>query len=958
MYPDDAVSEPARSFLSAECETAALMRSLDWASGPLGPPHRWPQSLKTLVEVMLAAKQPMFIAWGAERTLLYNDGYMEILASKHPSAMGRDFLKVWSEIQDDLVPIVVQAYGGYPVHMSDITLFMERKGYREETHFAFSYTPVRDERGTVAGFFCPCVEITDHVFAERRRIAEAARLQRLLESTPGFSAFLSGPDLRFEFTNRAFSRLVGGRDCIGRTVTEALPEIAAQGFPAELYNVYETGVRYKAYRTPVRIQASPDAPAEERILDFIYEPVLDDIGGVTGVFVQGYDVTEQVRAEANVQEHQERLAVILEQIPLGVGMFGPTGCFTLHNAVLADLIGDKIPSRQQKAMEKWQAFDARGNLLDVEDYPGVRSLRGEDASQPVNFRHVQAGEERWIRASAAPLRDSAGQVTGGVLVAQDVTDEVNNQRALRQSEERLRKMLEIGTVGIIFFRIDGCIVEANDAFFAMTGYTRDQIAAGALRYDDLTYTGWEWRDHQTFSELSATGQSGPFEMEFSLRDGSRKWVLCASQKLDDATAIEFIIDISARKEAETKLHELNDTLEYRVSQRTAELAQAQEALRQSQKLEAMGQLTGGVAHDFNNLLMPIIGGLDLLQRRGIFDERAPRIIEGALASAERAKTLVQRLLAFARRQPLQPTAVNIGRLIEGMADLISSTTGPQVRVATEVAEGLPLAWAEANQIEMALLNLSVNARDAMPEGGVLTISATEETVGGTHQAGLRAGRYICLSVTDTGIGMDEATLKRAIEPFFSTKGIGKGTGLGLSMVHGLVAQLGGGMTIGSQPERGTKVQIWLPVAANSVEVVAAEEAAEATMTVGTALLVDDDELGRTSTTDMLDDLGYTVVETASAEAALQLLAEGLRPDIVITDHLMPGMPGTKFARKVRRQFPAMPVLIISGYAEVEEIGSDLPRLTKPFRRADLAAAIADMKTAARPEPLLSGQSSE
>ncbi|WP_331593586.1 PAS domain-containing protein [Pedomonas sp.] len=907
---------------------------------------------------MLAAKQPMFIAWGAERTLLYNDGYMEILASKHPSAMGRDFLKVWSEIQDDLIPIVAQAYGGHPVHMSDITLFMERKGYREETHFSFSYTPVRDERGIVAGFFCPCVEITDHVFAERRRIAEAARLQRLLESTPGFSAFLSSPDLRFEFTNRAFSRLVGGRDCIGRTVTEALPEIAAQGFPAELYNVYETGVRYKAYRTPVRIQASPDAPAEERILDFVYEPVLDDIGGVTGVFVQGYDVTEQVRAEANVQEHQARLAVILEQVPLGVGMFGPTGCFTLHNAVLADLIGDKIPSRQHKAMEKWQAFDARGNLLDVEDYPGVRSLRGEDASQPVNFRHVQGGEERWIRASAAPLRDSAGQVTGGVLVAQDVTDEVNNQRALRQSEERLRKMLEIGTVGIIFFRIDGCIVEANDAFFAMTGYTRDQVAAGALRYDDLTYTGWEWRDHQTFSELSATGQSGPFEMEFSLRDGSRKWVLCASQKLDDATAIEFIIDISARKEAETKLHELNDTLEYRVSQRTAELAQAQEALRQSQKLEAMGQLTGGVAHDFNNLLMPIIGGLDLLQRRGIFDERAPRIIEGALASAERAKTLVQRLLAFARRQPLQPTAVNIGKLIEGMVDLISSTTGPQVRVTTQVEEGLPLAWAEANQIEMALLNLSVNARDAMPEGGVLTISATEETVGGTHQAGLRVGRYICLSVTDTGIGMDEATLKRAIEPFFSTKGIGKGTGLGLSMVHGLVAQLGGGMTIASQPERGTKVQIWLPVAANSVEVVAAEEAAEATMTVGTALLVDDDELGRTSTTDMLDDLGYTVVETASAEAALQLLAEGLRPDIVITDHLMPGMPGTKFARKVRRQFPAMPVLIISGYAEVEEIGSDLPRLTKPFRRADLAAAIADMKTAARPEPLLSGQPSE
>src|SRR5690606_18517555 len=218
-------------------------------------------------------------------------------------------------------------------------------------------------------------------------------------------------------------------------------------------------------------------------------------------------------------------------------------------------------------------------------------------------------------------------------------------------------------------------------------------------------------------------------------------------------------------------------LEYRVAQRTAELAQAQEALRQSQKLEAMGQLTGGAAHDFNNLLMPISGGLDLLQRRGVSDERAPRIIEGALASAERAKTLVQRLLAFARRQPLQPTAVDIKKLVEGMADLISSTTGPQVRVVTDVADGLPFAWAEANQIEMALLNLSVNARDAMPEGGTLTISAVEETVTGSHRAGLQNGRYISLAVVDTGIGMDDLTVKRAIEPFFSTKGIGKGTGL-------------------------------------------------------------------------------------------------------------------------------------------------------------------------------------
>lgn len=954
MFAEDADASMVLDFLHADCEAAALIRKHNWAATPLGPAMDWPQPLKTLVEVMLAGTQPMFIAWGAGRTLLYNDAYSQLLASKHPRAMGRDFLEVWAEIRDKIVPIVEQAYAGQPVHMEDITLYLERKGYLEEAHFAFSYTPVRHE-GVVAGFFCPCVEITDQVSSERRRIAEIERHQRLLESAPGFSTYLSGPELRFEFVNRAFRQLMGGRDCVGKTVADVLPDIAAQGFTNLLQNVFNTGKRYVAFHRPVRIQPAEDLPAEERILDFIYEPVRDDAGTVTGVFSQGYDVTDQVRAEEHVREHRAQLALILDQVPLGLGMFDVFGQFTVHNQLLLELVGNRIPSSQNQATAEWQAFDADGNLLSTQEFPAVRALRGNDASQPVIFRRISEGAERWVRASAASLRDANGEVTGGVFVAQDVTDEVNAQRDLRRSEERLRKMLEISTVGIIFFHIDGHIIEANQSFLATTGYTREEIETGTLRYNDLTYVGWEWRDRQTAAELSESGQSGPFEMEISLRDGSRKWVLCASQRLDQDTAVEFIIDISARKEAETKLLDLNDTLEFRVAQRTAELAQAQEALRQSQKLEAMGQLTGGVAHDFNNLLMPIIGGLDLLQRRGVIDERAPRIIEGALASAEKAKTLVQRLLAFARRQPLQPTAVDIKKLVESMADLIASTTGPQVRVATDVADGLPFAWAEANQIEMALLNLSVNARDAMPEGGRLIISAVEETVAGPHRAGLQKGGYICLSVVDTGIGMDDLTAKRAIEPFFSTKGIGKGTGLGLSMVHGLVAQLGGGMAIDSQPGFGTRVAIWLPVAVDAARVTAVEEVVEQTVTVGLALLVDDDELGRTSTADMLDDLGYTVVEANSAEAALALLADGLQPDLVITDHLMPGMTGTKFARKVRKQFSAMPILIISGYAEMEEIGADLARLTKPFRRADLAAAIADLKTLMPPELQNSGQ---
>jgi CheY-like chemotaxis protein len=358
-------------------------------------------------------------------------------------------------------------------------------------------------------------------------------------------------------------------------------------------------------------------------------------------------------------------------------------------------------------------------------------------------------------------------------------------------------------------------------------------------------------------------------------------------------------------------------------------------------MEAMGQLTGGVAHDFNNLLTPIIGSLDMLVRRGLGSERERRLIDGALQSAERAKTLVQRLLAFARRQPLQPQPVDLRRLVTGMADLISSTSGPNIDVHVDLPEGLPPATADANQVEMALLNLAVNARDAMPDGGLLTISAARATVSGEERTSLRRGHYVRLSVTDTGTGMDEATLARAIEPFFSTKGIGKGTGLGLSMVHGLARQLNGDLTIRSGPGEGTSVELWLPISAALADGDERRpDLPAATKGLGTALLVDDEELVRLTTADMLIDLGYEVAEAASAEEALRLLDEGLQPSLLVTDHLMPGMNGAELARLVGSRRPGLPVLIVSGYAEADGVAPGLARLTKPFRNSELASSLA------------------
>jgi signal transduction histidine kinase len=372
----------------------------------------------------------------------------------------------------------------------------------------------------------------------------------------------------------------------------------------------------------------------------------------------------------------------------------------------------------------------------------------------------------------------------------------------------------------------------------------------------------------------------------------------------------------------------------------AQLADAQEALRQSQKLEAMGQLTGGVSHDFNNLLTPIIGSLDLLQRTRVGNERQQRLIDGALQSAERAKTLVQRLLAFARRQPLQAKAVDVAALVEGIADLVASTTGPRVRVELEIAPELPAAKADANQLEMALLNLAVNARDAMPHGGILTISAKPVTAEAGNRLALDAGTYVRLAVADNGTGMDEATLARAIEPFFSTKGVGRGTGLGLSMVHGLAAQLGGSLDITSNLGSGTTVELWLPVTEEAVARPERTERPDAPAAVGRVLLVDDEELVRATTSDMLTELGYAVVQAGSAEDALRLLDSSPAVDLLVTDHLMPGMTGTELAQVVRSRRPEMPVLLVSGYAESAGIAADLPRLTKPFRQSDLALSMA------------------
>jgi len=402
--------------------------------------------------------------------------------------------------------------------------------------------------------------------------------------------------------------------------------------------------------------------------------------------------------------------------------------------------------------------------------------------------------------------------------------------------------------------------------------------------------------------------------------------------------------LEALQQSEDHLKTANETLEARVEKRTREHESALAKLHEAQKLETLGQLTGGVAHDFNNLLTPVIGNLDLLRRRLPADASQHRLIDVALQAASRAATLVQRLLAFARRQDLQPRAVEIGGLIEGMSDLLRRSIGPTVTVKISSEPDLPAARVDPNQLELAILNLAINARDAMPSGGAIFIQTRAETVPPGNR--LQPGDYVCISLRDTGVGMDRETLLRAVEPFFSTKGMGEGTGLGLSMIHGLAAQLGGMLDLASAPGGGTTASIWLPVSTEAPMLADGEAPAIVKAPrQATILLVDDEELVRTGTADMLSDLGYGVVQAASGAEALRLLRSGCEPDLLVTDYLMPGMNGVNLIELASAIAPNTKPLLITGYSDIATgPGANLPRLQKPFRQGELARRIADLLT--------------
>ncbi|KQN15948.1 PAS domain-containing protein [Sphingomonas aurantiaca] len=686
-------------FLTGGGEMAAMIRAHDWSSSPLGPIAGWSQSLRSIVSLMLASEFAMCLAWGDELGFLYNDHYARIMHDKHPAALGRPFADVWADVWSDISPLVDKALGGDASFFENLPLVTNRKGYDEQAWFTFSYSPLRDDSGAIAGMFCSTYESTERVQTERALRDERERMGQMFAQAPTFMAMLRGAEHRFELTNPGYDKLIGHRDVLGRTVAETLPDAVEQGFLDLLDGVFTSGVAFTATGMLYAVQAEPGGPINDRYVDFVYQPIRDAIGAVVGVFVEGADVTDRKRLERDLQS-------------------------------------------------------------------------------------------------------------------------------------------------------------------------------------------------------------------------------------------------------------LNADLEQRVRDRTQELIEAQEALRQAQKMEAVGQLTGGIAHDFNNLLQGITGSLEIVQRRvaqGRIDE-LDRFITGATTAANRAASLTHRLLAFSRRQPLDPRPVQANALIASLEDLLRRTTGEQIAFETVLAEGLWTTLCDPNQLENSLLNLVINARDAMPDGGVLTIETRNALLDdhfAASQRDVRPGHYVCICVSDTGTGMSADTIAKAFEPFFTTKPIGQGTGLGLSMIYGFARQSEGYARIYSEVGHGTTIKLYLPRhygEAEQGEALPGLTQDHATNAGEIVLVVEDDAVVRALIVEVLGELGYQAVEAHDGPAGLDCLRTMERIDLLVTDIGLPGLNGRQVADAGRMMRPGLRVLFMTGYAENAALASGflepgMSMITKPFAMEALATQI-------------------
>ncbi len=799
---------------------AARIRNHDW-SPTLGPIAAWPQSLKTAAGLLLHSPVPIVLLWGPDGIMIYNDAYSAFAGGRHPVLLGSKVREGWPEVADFNDNVMRVGLSGGTLSYKDQELTLFRSGKPEQVWMNLDYSPVIDESGRPGGVIAIVVETTERVLAERRQADAVARQRRQFEQAPGFIIVMAGPDHVVEFVNDTHRRVFGSDDWIGKPIRDAFPSIAGQGFFEQLDKVYASGEVFQADNAELRFRRSAEGPEELRYLSFIYAPITGETGAVTGVFCDGFDVTEAHMAQVALKTSETRLREL--------------------NAELER----KVIQRSQARGLTWQ-------------------------------------------------------------VTPDLMGALNSH---------------------------GYFETSNPAWQTMLGWSEDEVASMSifemLHPDDVE------RTREGF-ELTQRGQPAiRFPNRYRCKDGSYRWVSWVGVP-EDGMVYCTGRDITEEKAAES------------------ELLMAQDALRQAQKMEAVGQLTGGIAHDFNNLLQGITGALERVQHRlaeGRINE-VDRFLTAAADSANRAAALTHRLLAFSRRQTLDPRPTDANRLIGGMEDLIRRTMGPGVNVEVVGAAGLWPIRVDASQLENSLLNLCINARDAMPGGGKLTIETAnkwmDERVSKDRE--LPPGQYVSLCVTDTGSGMTPEVIERAFDPFFTTKPLGQGTGLGLSMIYGFVRQSGGQVRVYSEVGSGTTMCLYFPRHLGVADEAGKPRTAEAVEhgSGEAVLVVDDERTVRMLVAEVLAEAGYKVIEARDGASAMEVLQSDTRVDLLVTDVGLPGgMNGRQVADAARTLMPGLKVIFITGFAENAvigggQLGSGMEILAKPFAMSTLARKVREM----------------
>ena len=1067
-------------FASIPGEMAERVRGFDWASTPLGPLAQWPQSLKTAAVIVLLSPVPMVMLWGEEGIMIYNDAYSAFAGRRDPMLLGSKVREGWPEVADFNDNVMKVGLSGGTLAYRDQEFTLDRTGRPERVWMNLDYSPILDEDGEPAGVLAIVMETTDRVLAERASNQQIERERRMFLQAPSFMAHLEGPDHVFAFANDAYIRLIGSRDILGKSAREALPEVTGQGFFELLDRVYATGEPYVGRSVRVLLRQARGEPEEERLLDFIYQPLRDPGGNVTGIFVDGYDVTEVRRTEIALRRSEERLRLATENAEVGLWDIDADHNISFYYAgdafsfprdrkisfeeFLAHVEPAEVPALRESyaaardpdrrgvfeveyrtialagALPRWVSvkgrgiFDGRGRcmrmsgtaieiskrkeaelalrqheeqlrlatehaeigLWDVDNLtntlywpPRVKRMFGispeapvtledfyqglhpedrervaaafaaandpeERALYDVEYRTIgkQDGVVRWVHAKGRGLFNESGRCVRVIGTAIDVTGQKQIAEALRNSEQTLRLATDSAEIGLWDMDVVNQRNYPDARVKAMFGLPPEAEAEPEDYFAQVHPDDVE-------NVLSAYGSAfdpekrSVYDVEYRVlgKDAITRWIAAKGRGIFDANGkcvrvVGTAIDITARKEAEQQIRELNETLEHRVAERTAalekseaQIRKAEQALQQAQKMEAIGNLTGGIAHDFNNLLQGVTGSLDLIRRKPEDIDRVRRWAEAGLQAAERGAKLTAQLLAFSRAQKLELRPVDLPALLLGVRDLLDRTIGPTVRVRFDLDPHAVTVLGDETQLELAVLNLAINARDAMTGGGDLVI-ATRNSAGA--EAGLAPGRYVELSVADSGAGMDAEVAARAFDPVFTTKGVGKGTGLGLSQVYGMARQAGGIAQIKSEPGRGTTVSIFLPLTDAALRARARQtEDVDLPGARATILVIDDDSDVRRFLSDSLDSFGYAVLQANDGLSGLDIAASAM-PDLVILDYAMPGMTGAEVAQQLRISRPGLPVIFASGYAEtsaLDSVGEKAVVLRKPFRVRELHEAV-------------------